>query len=451
MRGARGVAAAALAGALGLATLLGGSAWAQSPSTAPSLAPSPAASAEPCVPTPGVSPAPEASVDPGASAVPSPSPSAPSGSPTPVPSCAPEDPIAAQVDAAFATLTTDEDLVGQLLLLSWDGSSPASARKALAEFRPGGLVYVSNASKAKKATKLNAAIEAAAADLGMIPPIRAVDHEGGIVQRIKDVPNLGSNLDFGNRKPSDRKACERGAEHAQVLREMGFDMDLAPVVDVFTNPANTVIGSRSYGSDPKLVARLAAAYIQGLQGGGIIGSAKHFPGHGDTSVDSHIGLPVVTYGRKRLDKVELVPFVRVMQPDVDVASIMVGHIALPKVDKSRTPASLSRPIVTGLLRDELGWQGLVVTDDMGAMNAITDRYAPGEAAVKAIAAGVDLLIIVRSGTNQEEARDAILAALQDGTLDRAQVEASVKRVLAVKARFGLLDGVRPDPVGCAGG
>ncbi len=235
----------------------------------------------------------------------------------------------------------------------------------------------------------------------------------------------------------------------QQLREMGFDMSLGPVLDVATNPDNPVIGDRSYGPKPAQVARLGAAYIRGLQGGGIMGSGKHFPGHGDTAVDSHLGLPVIKAGMKRLESVELVPFERAIAPDTDVASIMIGHLALPRIDPSGDPASLSRPIVTGLLRDRLGWQGLVLTDDMGAMDAITDRYGPGEAAVRAVEAGVDLLIIVRDGDNQEQARDALLAALASGRLDRAQVEVSVRRVLAVKARFGLLDGVRPEPVPCA--
>lgn len=410
-----------VAGSLALLVLVPGlPVGAQSPSPGPSAVPS--------------SPSPSASVDPSASPVPS---VAPSPSPDP------------RVEAAFASLLTDQDLVGQLLLLSWDGNTPASARAALEAFRPGGLVYVANASRAKKAAKLNAAIAEAATELGIVPPIRAIDHEGGIVQRIDDVPNLGSNGAFGRTRPTDQEACERGATHAGQLREMGFDMSLGPVLDVATNPDNPVIGDRSYGPKPAQVARLGAAYIRGLQGGGIMGSGKHFPGHGDTAVDSHLGLPVIKAGMKRLESVELVPFERAIAPDTDVASIMIGHLALPRIDPSGDPASLSRPIVTGLLRDRLGWQGLVLTDDMGAMDAITDRYGPGEAAVRAVEAGVDLLIIVRDGENQEQARDALLAALASGRLDRVQVEASVRRVLAVKARFGLLDGVRPEPVPCA--
>ena len=428
MRRAR-ISGRLLAAATGLALLLAAApAGAQSP--APSVAPR--ASLLPSS-VPG-SPSPASSFDPlaspGASLLPSPAPDL-------------------RVEAAFASLVTDEDLVGQLLLLSWDGSTPAAARAALDAFHPGGLVYVSNASTAAKATSINAAIAAAAAELGIVPPIRAIDHEGGVVQRIKDVPDLGSAGAFGRTKPTDLEACERGAAHGTELRAMGFDMSLGPVLDVATNPDNPVIGDRSFGRRAGTVARLTAAYIQGLQGAGVMGSGKHFPGHGDTSVDSHLGLPVIKAGLKRLESVELVPFVRAMEPDVAVASIMIGHLALPRLDDSGTPASLSGPIVTGLLRGRLGWDGLVLTDDMGAMAAITQAYGPREAAVRAVAAGVDLLIIVRDGDNQEQARDALVGALRSGRLHRAAVETSVRRVLATKARFGLLDGIRPEPVGCS--
>lgn len=372
------------------------------------------------------------------------SPSAPSPPAAPSPSVAPD----VRVEQAFRRLTTDADLVGQLLLLGWNGRSPAAARDALREFRPAGLVLVANASQGSRAAALNAAIAAEAAALGMVPPIRAVDHEGGSVQRLKDLPNRGPNGAFGRLFPTDLEACQRGLIHAVELRALGFDMNLAPVVDVATNPRNPVIGDRAYGGDPELVARLGAAYVQGLQGGGVMGSAKHFPGHGDTRVDSHLGLPVIKHDRERLDAVELLPFRRVMEADVAIASLMVGHLALPRIDARRLPASLSHPIVTGLLREELGWDGLVVSDDLGAMDAVTDRFAPGDAAVLAVTAGVDLLILVRDGDNQEQARDALLGALQDGRLERAQVERSVRRVLGVKARFGLLDGVRPLPVAC---
>lgn len=419
---------------------------AQSP--LPSASPLPTGTpGAPCLPVPGPSVAPDPSSPPAASAVPLPS-TAASPVPSPAAPCpetgAGTDP---RVEAALAMIAGDDAaLVGQLLLLSWDGRTGRSARATLRDLRPGGLVFVANASRAAKARAINRGIADGAAALGLIPPLRAIDHEGGIVQRIRDVPNLGANADFAATHPSVRAACERGAAHAAVLREMGFDMDLAPVLDVVTDPRNTVIGDRSYGRSPGLVGRLGSAYIRGLQGGGIAASAKHFPGHGSTSVDSHLGLPVIPGARATIERRDVAPFLRAIE--AGVASVMIGHLAVPAFDRSGTPATLSRPIVTGYLRGELGFDGLVVSDDLGAMDAITDRYDPGDAAVRAIRAGVDLLIIVRDGDNQVASRDALLAALRDGSLPRARVIEAVRHVLAVKAAVGLLDGVRPPVTGC---
>lgn len=396
--------------------------------------------------TPGSdgSPGPSASGDPGTTGSPGASP-APTTSPDPssVPAGDP------RVQAGLASLTTDEDLVGQLLLLGWLGNTPASVGPTLTALHPGGIVYIgSNADRAAGALAINRRIDRVAANLGIPEPFKAIDLEGGSVQRIFDIPNLGSNMAFGKTHPTDAQACQRGATHAAQLNSMDFNMDLAPVLDVLTNPHNTVIGNRSYGSSPALVARLGANYILGLQGGGILGVGKHFPGHGDTTVDSHLGLPVVPYGLKHLQKVELVPFVRAMQPAIGISSIMVGHLALPKLDPTRTPASLSKPIIHGLLRDRLGFHGLVMTDDLGAMAAITSKYSPAQAAVMAIEAGADMLIITGDIAHQTVYRDALLAALHSGQLPRARLMEAVRHVLQAKARFGLLGGGGPPAVAC---
>jgi beta-N-acetylhexosaminidase len=354
------------------------------------------------------------------------------------PSEGPGDPRGA---AALATLTSDTDLVDQLLFLGWDGSKPASIRATLAGLRPGGIVFAGdNGNRASAARAINRAIAAGAQALGMLPPFRAIDHEGGRIQRIDDVPNLGSNEAFAATHPSDLAGCKRGADQAATLAAMGFDMNLAPVLDVVTNPKNTVIGDRSYGPDPKVVARLGAAYISGLQGAGIMAVAKHFPGHGATAVDSHLGLPVLRFGLPRLEQVELVPFERALQSDADVAAVMVGHIALPKIDSSGAPASLSRPVVDGILRTRLGFDGLVMTDDVGSMQAVTGNYTAGVAAVMAISAGVDMLMVVRDSRTQVESRDALLDALASGALSRARLMDAVVHILEAKARYGLLGG-----------
>jgi beta-N-acetylhexosaminidase len=197
-----------------------------------------------------------------------------------------------------------------------------------------------------------------------------------------------------------------------------------------------VIGRRSYSDDPQLVARLGAAYIRGLQAGGVAAVGKHFPGHGNTSVDSHVGLPSLPQSVDELERIELVPFRRAIE--ADVAGIMSAHIVFPAVDPSGAPATLSRNVMTGLLREKLGFRGLAVSDDLGAMRAITDNYGPGEAAVRAVQAGVDMLILSAELPRQQQARDALVAAVRSGEISRERLEQADRNVLQVKARFGLI-------------
>ncbi len=370
-------------------------------------------------------------------------PAAPTAAPTP--SAGPtEDP---RVEAALQRLASDEDRVGQLLMLGWPEAAE-NARDMVRGLRPGAIVHIGNARTARLAASTNAELAAMAQRHGALPPLLAVDHEGGRVQRVQDIENVGANWDFGLRAPSDRQACERGRLHAQQLRDMGFTMNLAPVLDVNNNPANPVIGSRSYGADPELVARLGSAYVRGLQGGGIAAVGKHFPGHGNTSVDSHLSLPVLPHSLDELERVELAPFRRAVDPVTGVAAIMSAHIGFPALDPSGAPATLSHAIMTSLLRQRLGFDGLVLSDDMGVMKAITDNFTPGEAAVRAVAAGVDMLIIAGPLDRQVASRDALVTAVQRGELSRERIEGAVRRVLRAKARFGLLGEPAPISAGC---
>ena len=357
-----------------------------------------------------------------------------------------EDP---RVEAAFAQLRTDEDKVGQLFLLGWIGSTAEAARPVIRELRPGGIVFVQNVQTSAEARAINASLPRIAAEYGLLQPLLAIDHEGGNVQRIEDVANVGSNWAFGQTGPTDLQACRRGLRHAEQLRGMGFTMNLAPALDVNNNPSNPVIGRRSYGDDPQLVARLGSAYIRGLQGGGIVAVGKHFPGHGNTSVDSHLELPILPQGIDELERIELVPFRRAIESLTDVAAIMSAHIVFPAVDPSRTPATLSQPIITGLLRERLGFRGLVISDDLGAMKAITDNYTPGQAAKQAVQAGVDMLIVSAELNRQRLYRDGVLDAVRTGEISRERLDDAVRNVLRVKARFGLLDGSTPVEAGCS--
>ena len=357
-----------------------------------------------------------------------------------------EDP---RVIRALEALATDEDRVGQLFLHGWIGERAEDARRTIRELRPGGIVHIANARARADAVAINTGLAEIARESGGLPLLIAVDHEGGEVQRIADVPNVGTNRDFASGRPSERAACERGQTHAQQLRAMGFSMNLAPVLDVNNNPNNPVIGDRSYGDDPALVARLGSAYIRGLQGAGVAAVGKHFPGHGNTGVDSHLDLPILPQDEEALERVELVPFRRAIAPDTDVAGIMSAHIVFPSLDPTGTPSTLSRPVMTGLLRDKLGFRGLAVSDDLGAMKAITDNFSPGEAAVRSVRAGVDLLIIGGDLARQRQSRDAVLTALSSGELGHDRLDEAIRRVLRVKARFGLLGGPAAEEVGCA--
>jgi beta-N-acetylhexosaminidase len=231
-----------------------------------------------------------------------------------------------------------------------------------------------------------------------------------------------------------------GAALAHELRACGVRWDFAPVVDVDTNPANPVIGDRSFGDDPELVGRLGAAMIEGLQQGGVAACAKHFPGHGDTELDSHLELPAVDHSPARLAEVELPPFRAAIA--AGVASIMTAHVVVRELD-DRLPATLSPSVIAGLLREELGFDGVVVSDDL-EMKAVARGWSPGEAAVLAAEAGCDLLPFCSLHDAQVEGVEALVRAAESGRLSWKAVEAAVGRIRDMKDRY-LLPWTDPDP------
>ena len=216
---------------------------------------------------------------------------------------------------------------------------------------------------------------------------------------------------------------------ATEARAVGVNVDFYPVVDVNNNPRNPIINIRSFGEDPALVSEMALAYIKGIQSTGAFATVKHFPGHGDTNVDTHLGLAIINHPRERLDKVELVPFKAAIDAGVD--AVMSTHIILPALDPTPgIPATLSRPILTGLLRDELKFKGLIFTDSM-TMDAISKGWGPGKAAAMAVKAGVDFVL---HSPDDDAAFKAIKAAVQAGEISEAQLDASVERILRAKAQ-----------------
>jgi len=264
-----------------------------------------------------------------------------------------------------------------------------------------------------------------------LPLLFTADFEGGagyIVEGATRLPRamaLGATRDEGLAERAGRLAAGEG-------RALGVHVDFYPVVDVNNNPMNPIINIRSFGEDPAFVGRMATAYLKGIQAGGMLATAKHFPGHGDTATDTHLDLAVIEHPRSRLDAVELVPFKAAIAAGVD--AIMSTHIRLPALDPTEgLPATLSRPILTGLLRQELGFDGLVFTDSM-SMHAISRRFTNGKAAAMAVAAGVD---VVLDPPDPEAALRGIREAVERGEIPREQVDRSVERLLRAKARLGL--------------
>ncbi|HAJ94683.1 MAG TPA: beta-N-acetylhexosaminidase, partial [Actinobacteria bacterium] len=231
-------------------------------------------------------------------------------------------------------------------------------------------------------------------------------------------------------------AEKAGRAIAGQLKAVGINMDLAPVLDVSNNPLNLVIGTRSFGGDPCLVAELGAAFIKGMQEEGIIACAKHFPGHGDTDVDSHLELPVIEHRRERLEKIEIYPFKQVIIAGVD--SIMTAHICVPALESRKgVPATLSYDILTGLLREELGYTGLIITDCM-EMKAIADTFGTVEGSVMAIKAGADMVLVSHSFDKQKAAIEATIKEVREGRITEERINQSVLKILGLKEkRIGL--------------
>ncbi len=303
-------------------------------------------------------------------------------------------------------------------------------RQSLQTYPVGGVVLFSkNIANPEQVTALNVALQ----DASGIPLFLAVDEEGGIVARLArcsgfSLPRYASAAAVGA-QGSDA-AEEMGRTIGSYLFQYGFNMDFAPVADVNTNPANSVIGSRAFSPDPVQAALLARSMADGLAENGIIPVFKHFPGHGNTAEDSHVGLAVSHKTAEELWDCEFLPFLEAESQDC----IMVGHIALPEVTGDSTPATLSPAVIRDLLKTQLGFQGLVITDSL-EMGAIQNQYPGGQAAVMALQAGCDLILMPR---DLGQAFEAVLSAVESGSLTQQQLDETVLRILRFKELHGIL-------------
>lgn len=320
-----------------------------------------------------------------------------------------------------------EELVGRLLLLAFTGDSAPLAR--LAEFNPAGfLYYPSNLSSTEAIRTSTHTLQAAAG----YPLLFGIDQEGGPfnayqVDNATLFPGAMALAATGNTD----LARAVGEATGQELAYVGLNLNFAPVVDVNSNPDNPIIGIRSFGADASTVAQFGVAYLEGLAAAGVAGVAKHFPGHGDTATDSHLGLASVSTDRARLEAVELVPFKAMIA--AGVPGIMSAHVTFPALEPD-LPATLSAAVLDGLLRTELGFDGLVITDFMD-MRAIADYYGAGEAAVQSVIAGADLVLLGPDISKQRLVYNALHEAVTSGRLSAKRVQAAVAASTAVAQRY----------------
>ncbi|MFI9241941.1 glycoside hydrolase family 3 protein [Streptomyces sp. NPDC053086] len=355
---------------------------------------------------------------------------------------------------ALISRMTLEEKVGQLFVMRVYGHSATApdqadidanlkeigvrtAAELIAKYRVGGIIYFTwahNTRDPHQIADLSNGIQQVSLDQPRgLPVLIATDQEHGAVCRVGAPATLfpGAMAIGAGRSRSDARALGRisGAE----LRAMGINQDYSPDADVNVNPANPVIGVRSFGADPEAVAGLVAAEVKGYQASWVAATAKHFPGHGDTAVDSHYGFPVITHSRELWEKLDAVPFRAAIRAGID--SIMTAHIQFPALDDSGDPATLSQPILTGILRGELGYDGVVITDSLG-MQGVRTKYGDDRVPVLALKAGVDQLL---NPPSLDVAWNAVLKAVQDGELTEARLDESILRILRLKARRNVLD------------
>ncbi len=328
-----------------------------------------------------------------------------------------------------------------MLLLGWGVDTGADSQRvtpraaALVEdLAAGGVILMKrNVGTPDQLRAMLGEVQTLAARRGLPPLFVAVDQEGGGCARLTpphflpstDAWQIGLTADPAQARAAARKT---GLE----LRSVSINWNFAPVLDVNNNPANPVIGRRSYGDDPQRVAAMGVAAVQGYQDdAGILACGKHFPGHGDTDVDSHLALPTISHSLERLFEIELVPFRAAIA--AGVAAIMTAHIVFPEMDPA-LPATLSPAVLTGLLRGKLGFGGLIITDCL-EMNGVAKDWGEAEAAVLAVLAGADVLLCCHTWTKQQAIRDGLVAAVEQGRIPLSRIEASLARITAAKDRW----------------
>lgn len=376
--------------------------------------------ADPLLPTPTLRLSPTADMPPMLStAVPS------------APSIPPATPSDSEIDAILDRMTLEQK-IGQMLMIGMPGPTLDNVtRQRIIYLGVGGIIFLeSNTTSPIQVRDLTAALQSLALEQTPgVPLFIAWNHEGGaVVRRNAGLTQFPSSMAVGATGQPEN-AYQVGLAMAEEMRSLGVNMNFAPVLDVNTEPANPVIGLRSFGDDPAKVAAFGQRFIQGLQAGGVIAVAKHFPGHGGVDVDSHVALPTLNSDSQSLEQTELPPFKMAIETDVE--GVMVAHMRIPALDPNGRPSSLSPEIVNGLLREEMGYDGVIMTDALG-MGAIINHYSIEEAAVQAVLTGNDLLLTVEINDYPERIHRALLTAVQSGYISETQIDDSVRRLLRLK-------------------
>ncbi|MEG2290058.1 MAG: glycoside hydrolase family 3 N-terminal domain-containing protein [Clostridium sp.] len=324
---------------------------------------------------------------------------------------------------------TLEERVGQLFIVGFNGTEANEEITNMIKVRKvGGVIFFGgNLGTVAESKELIEDLNNLNSE-NHVKLFMSLDEEGGIVSRIpKEMGSFESAWNVGS-KGDLKYAFDHGMAIGETIKSLGFNLNFAPVLDVNSNPNNPVIGSRAFSDNPEVVKTIGTEVFKGMKSTGIIASGKHFPGHGDTSVDSHFTTPIINKSIEELRNLELIPFKYAIDEGIDM--IMVGHLYLPQLD-SEYISSLSSKIITGLLRQELGFNGVVITDDM-MMEGVKGKYSTKEAAVKAIQAGNDIMIMSRTFQDQGDAIDGVMEAIKNGIISEERINESVYRIIKLK-------------------
>ncbi|WP_299512025.1 beta-N-acetylhexosaminidase [uncultured Rummeliibacillus sp.] len=328
-----------------------------------------------------------------------------------------------------------EEKIGQMILAGISGTTmDANTKKLVNQFHIGGIIFYKNNFNTPAQT-IQLVNQLKTENSSRIPLFLSTDQEGGRVTRLPGgLTNFPTNEQIGkvnNREFSYKIGTLLGRE----LKEFGLNLDFAPVLDINSNPNNPVIGDRSFGNNLEIVSELGIQTMKGIQSQNVIPTIKHFPGHGDTSVDSHLDLPIVNKSLKELKELELIPFERAIDDGADV--VMVAHILLPKLDKTN-PASMSKAIMTDLLRNKLSFNGVIITDDM-TMGAITEHFDIGKAAVESVKAGSDIILVGHNYDNVVKIIASLKRAVQNGEISEQRLNESADRIIQLKRKYNIND------------